>query len=166
MLIVFVMFRSCFSSDGILIWINMNLSKVCGPWVVNLLDWTSIFEWHMTTLVIKNRNPKDTCHNEIGLCAQELWIIVSLIVNMIGRTIHPCDHLQSSRTFTLSSYNIDIFALVQRVEMTIFVIRNCKLDGTTYSFTWGFCTRPIHILKHGTYFWASLSSLYILKTRF
>jgi len=46
-------------------------SKICGPHVVTLHNWTPIFERYMTGLVANNVYEKDMCSDEIGLCAQE-----------------------------------------------------------------------------------------------
>ena len=52
---------------------------------ITLLDWTPIFESHMTRLVVKNGLPKEMCHDEIGLCAKSIDNILCLILNIIGR---------------------------------------------------------------------------------
>jgi hypothetical protein len=55
--------------------------------VVILLNQIQIFERYMAKLVIKNEHQKDTCHNKIGLCAQNLDTILSSIVSIAtGRT--------------------------------------------------------------------------------
>ena len=33
-------------------------STLCGPYVVTLLDWTHIFEWYVTRLVVENNHEK------------------------------------------------------------------------------------------------------------
>lgn len=53
-------------------------------YVVNLLDHTPIFEWCKARLVVKNEHPKDTCHYEIGVYAQDTIIIPGSIVDIIG----------------------------------------------------------------------------------
>ena len=48
--------------------------------------WTPLFEWCMARIVVKNGHQKDTCYNEIGLCAQHISTILgSLVNNTIGR---------------------------------------------------------------------------------
>ena len=58
-----------------------NLSCICikvwGPFVVTLLNWTLVFEWCMTRLVVNNKHQQDFCYNEIGMCAQNEDIISS-----------------------------------------------------------------------------------------
>ena len=47
-------------------------NKVFGPYVVTPLIWTPIYEWYMVTLAVKNGQQRDKCHDEIGLCAQNI----------------------------------------------------------------------------------------------
>lgn len=48
--------------------------------MVTLLDWTLIlFEWYMTTLVVKNGHPKDTCYCEIGLYVPNIVIVLDYV---------------------------------------------------------------------------------------
>ena len=49
-----------------------------GLWIlaVTLLDETFIFEWYMARFIVKNGRQKDTCYNEIGLCAQNIGTIL------------------------------------------------------------------------------------------
>ena len=44
-------------------------NKICGFYVVTLLNRTSEFEWYMARLVVKNGHYKNTCSDEIRLCA-------------------------------------------------------------------------------------------------
>ena len=46
--------------------------KACGPYVVILMAWMPIVEWYMARFVVKNGQQKDTCCNEIRLCAQNI----------------------------------------------------------------------------------------------
>ena len=53
--------------------------------MVTLLNRTSIFEWYIARLVLQNWHSKDTCHNDIGLCAQNIDTFLGLIVNTFMR---------------------------------------------------------------------------------
>ena len=48
--------------------------------MVALLNSTPTFEWHLARRVVKNRDYKDPCYDEIGLCAQQLDTTLRLIV--------------------------------------------------------------------------------------
>lgn len=48
-----------------------------------------------TYVVDKNGHPYDTCYDAIGLCAQNVEIILGSIVNTIGKG--PCDDLERER---------------------------------------------------------------------
>lgn len=52
----------------------MNRIEVCGPYVVNLLNWTPNLEWSIARHVVKIGHQKDTCYKEIELCTQYLFI--------------------------------------------------------------------------------------------
>jgi Tat protein secretion system quality control protein TatD with DNase activity len=45
--------------------------KVCGPYVVTLLDWAPSYKWYIARLVVKNEHEKYTCCGEIGLRDQD-----------------------------------------------------------------------------------------------
>ena len=62
-----------------------NRFEVYGPSVVTLLNWTPIFEQYMARLIVKNGHQKDTCYNEIALCAQNLDAVLGSIFNTIWR---------------------------------------------------------------------------------
>ena len=53
--------------------------KICGPFVVTLLNWTLVFEWCMRRLVVNNIHQKGSCYTEIGLCAQNKDIVSSYL---------------------------------------------------------------------------------------
>lgn len=59
-------------------------SDICGPYVVALLTWTSIFECQKAKLVIKNGHQREMCHIENGLLID--IILGSTDHNIIGRT--------------------------------------------------------------------------------
>ena len=42
------------------------LFHIYGPYVVTLLNWTSIFDWYLTMYAIKMNTEEDTCCNEIN----------------------------------------------------------------------------------------------------
>ena len=48
-------------------------------YVVTLLHWTKKLEWYTPRLVVKNGQPKNTSNDEIGLCAQNMLIVLELI---------------------------------------------------------------------------------------
>ena len=55
------------------------------PYVVTLLHQIAIFEWYMARLVVMKGHQKDTCYNDIGLCAQVVDTIkVQLLVQSGG----------------------------------------------------------------------------------
>ena len=49
-----------FGSVSLLNTTHGGTSMACGPYVVTLLDWTFMFEWYMTRLVVKNNHEKKT----------------------------------------------------------------------------------------------------------
>ena len=49
---------------------------------VTPLNQTPIFEWYMARFRVKNGHQKDTCYDEIELCAQNIDTILGSIVNM------------------------------------------------------------------------------------
>ena len=53
--------------------------------MVTLLNQTPLFEWYIARLVLENRHSKDTCHNDIGLCAQNIDTFLGSIVNTFVR---------------------------------------------------------------------------------
>lgn len=69
--------------------------KVCGPYV----KWTPIFEWCIAQFVLVNGHHKDICFNDIGLCAQNMSITLSLIVSTFGMI-----WVKKKRIFTFTSY--------------------------------------------------------------
>ena len=54
-------------------------TRVCGPYVITLLNWTSIIEWYMARFVIKNAHQKDS------YVLGRYWLIRSSIMNTIRR---------------------------------------------------------------------------------
>lgn len=44
-------------------------NKMCGLYVVGLINGTPIIEWWMVMLVVKKKHQKDICYEESGLCA-------------------------------------------------------------------------------------------------
>jgi hypothetical protein len=102
---------------------TVSLTTICiGEILGQQLMWSHFcigklyFVWYMASLVVKNEQQKGTCFNEIGLCAQNIDII-------LGSTMHeqfwegPCDHLKRRRIFSLTSW-------LQFWDMTVWVIRN------------------------------------------
>lgn len=77
-----------------------------GPHVVILIDRTSIFQWYMTRLVIKNKHWKDTYHDEIELCAK-MDIILGSIVGMF-QTIHAVQRESESSIRSLMNFTSQI----------------------------------------------------------
>lgn len=59
--------------------------KVCGCYVVTLLNRIPIFDLCVARLMVKNGHHNSTCHNEVGLCAHTTNITLNPIVNAIGR---------------------------------------------------------------------------------
>lgn len=54
--------------------------------MVTVLNWTPTFEWYMARFAVENGHQEGICFNEIGLCAQNISIILgSKFVNTIGR---------------------------------------------------------------------------------
>ena len=60
-------------------------AKVCGPYVVTLLNGIPMFEWYVARLANENGHPIKMCHNDIGLCAQNFDFILGSIVNVTRR---------------------------------------------------------------------------------
>ena len=50
------------------------------------ITWQPLFEWNVVTWGSNNGYQKDTCLKEIGLCAQNVLIILGSICNIIGGT--------------------------------------------------------------------------------
>ena len=67
----------------------------------------------MTRLEVKNKQQQDTCSNEIGICALNMYIILSAIFNTLGRT---CVIVQRQRI---------VMTLNSTLQMMIFMIQNC-----------------------------------------
>lgn len=61
--------------------------KVCGSYVVIILNWMSILDGYMARFVVMNGYQRVICYDEIGLCAPHLIYIKDSKVNTIG-TIH------------------------------------------------------------------------------
>jgi hypothetical protein len=62
---------------------NAHTTKSIWLHVVTLRQWTPKFNWYMRRLVVENIHSKDTCHDDIGLCAQCIGIIVGSMVSTI-----------------------------------------------------------------------------------
>ena len=58
-------------------------------------------EWYMARLAYKNEHQKDTCYNEIGLCAQNKDITPGSIPNIIWGGGGLCDHLLRKKNIQL-----------------------------------------------------------------
>jgi hypothetical protein len=43
---------------------------VCGSHVITLINWTSVFGWYVTRVVVKDGHHKDPCYDESELCVQ------------------------------------------------------------------------------------------------
>ena len=54
------------------------LPKIDMPNLVTSLKWTPIFEWYVIWCGFKNRYQKDMCLKEVGLCIQNVIIILRL----------------------------------------------------------------------------------------
>lgn len=59
--------------------IYFELTYSVGPYMVTLPYFTSIFEWHMTLVVVMNGCQENHGYNGIGVCAQNndqytLWV--------------------------------------------------------------------------------------------
>ena len=54
----------------------MKRTKVDVPNVDTYLNRTHVFEWYMAKCVSKNGYEKDTCLRKIGVCAQNVMIIL------------------------------------------------------------------------------------------
>ena len=61
------------------------LYKVDVPKSKLTIIWTLIFEGHVVRCGSKNQHPSHMCLKEIGLCAQNMLVILGSRVNMIGR---------------------------------------------------------------------------------
>ena len=85
------------------------VTKVCGLYVVTVLNWTPIFEWFMARLVIKKAHQNDICYDAIGLCGQHVDIILVSTMNTIGGT---CRITQRKRIFSFTSCNFYISTLI------------------------------------------------------
>jgi hypothetical protein len=77
----------------------------------------------MARFVVKNGHKKDTCFDEVGLCAQNIDTILDSIVNTIGRVY--VINWKRERNFNFTSYDYCISTPTPKVEMTIFEIHNC-----------------------------------------
>lgn len=62
-----------------------------------LITHTPIFDWCMVGCEAKNKHQKDTCATKIGLCAQNLLVILDAIINIIGGNLHA--HLMTQGIF-------------------------------------------------------------------
>lgn len=58
--------------------------KQCGFFVLTPLNWTSILDWHMAWLVLRNWHQKYMLFIEIGLCAEN---ILSILISSTSNTI-------------------------------------------------------------------------------
>ena len=58
---------------------SITIRYVSLMWSLFLIK-TPIFEWNMVELVLMNRHQKDMCHNENGLCAQNVDTLLNTIV--------------------------------------------------------------------------------------
>lgn len=76
--------------------------KVSGPYVISIVNWMPIF---MAGLVVKNRHPKDTCHDEIQVCAQNIDTILGSVVHITIRRIYVTT-LNTKRFFTVAIFVI------------------------------------------------------------
>ena len=61
------------------------------------LNQIPIFEWYVNRCGSKNMHQKDMCSKEIGLLAQDMIVILSLIINIFGGDLYG--HLSSTRMF-------------------------------------------------------------------
>ena len=69
---------------------------------------------------------KDTCCDEIGLCAQNIDTILRSIVNTFEVGGGLFDHLRSQSIFSLTSFKVlGLCSDFDILKMTIFVICNC-----------------------------------------
>ena len=60
------------------------MSKVCGLHVVAPLDWTSYLCGIGQSLLVHIGHQKDMCYNEVGVCVQNITIILGSQVNKIS----------------------------------------------------------------------------------
>ena len=75
--------------------------KVDVPKSITTITWTPIFKCYVVRCGSKNWQQKDMWLKEIELCAQNMLTILSLIVNMIGRT---CMTTKRARESSLSEW--------------------------------------------------------------
>ena len=69
--------------------------------------------------MVKNKHQKNTCLDEIGLCAHNIHFIIGSIVKRIGGPLFDC--LMRKRIFTLTSYDVCISTPNLKLE----TIDNC-----------------------------------------
>ena len=60
-------FSQCF-----LLVITITITKVSGPYVVAFLNLTSIYEWYVARLIVKDGHQNDMLCKGIKLCAQSI----------------------------------------------------------------------------------------------
>ena len=87
--------------------------KVCGTYVVNLLDWIPIFEWCMVRFVVKDGHYM--CSNEVWVCAQHTDAI-------LGSTHSSYMWFVEEESSLLGS--VTIFASQTRI-MILLILRIC-----------------------------------------
>ena len=63
---------------------SLSLPKVDNPYLIILLVGTPIFERYAVWCVSKDRDHRDVCSKEIGLCAQIMISVLDSIINIIG----------------------------------------------------------------------------------
>ena len=70
--------------------------------MVTLCQWIPKFNWYMRRVVVENGHSKDTCHDNIGLCAYCIDIVVGSMVSTIGR-VYVVVHEGKEQVFTSTS---------------------------------------------------------------
>ena len=90
------------------LWVKFMSGKVVVPTSNTTIIWTPIVEWYVVRCVSKNGQQKERCVNEIGLHAQNMLIILGLIVNMIKGD--PYNHLMNTQIITLKMNEMFIWA--------------------------------------------------------
>jgi hypothetical protein len=76
----------------------------------------------MTKFLVMNKHQSDIYHDEIGLCAQNVDIIIGPQVNIVVEKVYVHDHFEGKRVLILTFYNFGTLTSILKPEINIFVI--------------------------------------------
>lgn len=84
----------------------------------------------MTWVAVENRHPKNTCYDEIILCAQNIGNHLSFDISYDWED--QCGCLFRRKIVILTTFKFSTSIDILELEMTIFVIPNCSLEMTIF----------------------------------